>query len=133
MKKLYNKLLAVILIIAPLLLINQFASGQSSEQLCKDSYNRALGFYNKGQFARINNDLATCVSPFNIKGVLCKNEPCKSIIFKVYKLMISSYEKLKQSGLALKKKYELYTFYRNILTTQQIEATLASTKLEIIK
>jgi hypothetical protein len=134
MKKIYNKYPANILMIAMILFLNHFANGQNSLQACKDSYNRELGFYNKGQFERINNDLAGCINTFNSNKAYYRDDiNGRNIIFKVYKLMISSYVKLRQGSLVLRKKYELAAFYAPVLTKQQVETKLASTVLEAIK
>jgi hypothetical protein len=79
-------------------------------QVCKDSYNNALRFYNSGQYENINNYVNGCID--NIKNANNHNYYTNTtngqvILFKVYKICINSYRNLEQGNLAEQKLIEL--------------------------
>ena len=106
-----RKFFAGLLIAVFLMLTNLVTEAQG--QVCKDNFNYALGFYNRGQFENINTHLNACIE--NIKNInnhhyYKENPNGVAILFKVYKICINSYRNLDQGNLAEQKLIELISY-----------------------
>jgi len=101
------------LLIISLALTNLVTEAQAQGQICKDNFNYALGFYNRGQFENINTYVKGCIE--NIKNIdnhnyYKGNANGTIILFKVYKICINSYKNLEQGNLAEQKIVELISY-----------------------
>ncbi len=124
-----NKL---ILILSLSFLSMNVAFLSASGQACKDIYNNALGNYNRGQFENINNDLNGCIADFNNnRDAYLQNVQGRETnnVFKVYKLIITSYRNLDKENLATAKMNELITFFANKFSAADVQASLNDTQL----
>ncbi len=128
-----KKILVISLLAASLTLVNLVTQGQG--QNCKNSYNNTLGYFNKGQFEYVNSYLNECVESFKSKeyyDYFRNNENGINTVFKVYKLIITSYKKLEQESLAVRKMNELVVFFENKFSRDVVVAKLNSTLLTLI-
>ncbi|MDQ6761027.1 MAG: hypothetical protein M3015_00185 [Bacteroidota bacterium] len=124
-----NKLISILFFF--FLFIN-LAGMNANGQACKDIYNNALGNYNRGQFENINNELNGCIADFNSnREAYRQSQQGKDInaVFKVYKLIITSYRNLDKENLAVAKTNELIAFFANKLTAQDVQGRLNNTQL----
>ena len=108
-----RKFFTGLLLIVSLTLANLVTEAQAQGQICKDNFNNALGFYNRGQFENINSYVNGCIE--NIKNVdnhnFYKGTPNGiTLVFKVYKICINSYRNLDQGNLAEQKIVELVSY-----------------------
>lgn len=108
-----RKFFAGLLLVVFLALANLATEAQATGQICKDNFNYALGFYNRGQFENINTYVKGCVE--NIKNnnnhnYYKSNPNGLTIVFKVYKICINSYRNLDQGNLAEQKIVELVSY-----------------------
>lgn len=125
-----KKFLVISLLTASLTLFNLVTQGQG--QNCKNSYNNTLGYFNKGQFEYVNSYMNECVESFKSKeyyDYFRNNENGINTVFKVYKLIISSYRKLEQESLAVRKMNELVVFYENKFSREVVEKKLYEAQL----
>jgi len=121
-------------IIACFSLLSSIAEGQT----CKDSYNNALGYYQKGQFEYINDYLINCLNEFpGFKTDYLNNRNGKDLdlVFKVYKLIITSYKNIDRDNLASQKLHELVGYFHGNLnlTEEEVQKRLDNTSLDYIK
>ncbi|HEV8273769.1 MAG TPA: hypothetical protein VGQ04_20795 [Chitinophagaceae bacterium] len=118
------------LLIVSLTLTNLVTEAQAQGQICKDNFNHALGFYNRGQFENINTYVNGCIE--NIKNInnhkYYKETPNGiTMLFKVYKICINSYRNLEQGNLAEQKMVELVSYLN--WTRADVEKKLNETPL----
>jgi hypothetical protein len=103
---------------------------EAQTQVCKDNFNHALGFYNRGQFENINTYVKGCIETIrNIDNhTYYKSNPNGiTIVFKVYKICINSYRNLEQGNLAEQKLNELILYLN--WTREVVEKRLNETPL----
>ncbi|HEV8271255.1 MAG TPA: hypothetical protein VGQ04_08100 [Chitinophagaceae bacterium] len=127
-----RKFFTVSLLIAALTFANLVTAAQAQGQICKDNFNHALGFYNRGQFENVNTYVKDCID--NIKnsdnhGYYKGNG--QTIVLKVYKICISSFRNLEQGNLAEQKLTELMSYLN--LSREQAERRLNETPLTPIE
>jgi hypothetical protein len=129
-----RKFLTSSLLIVSLTLTNLVTEAQAQGQICKDNFNHALGFYNRGQFENINTYVNGCIENINNTNNhnYYKNNPTGTItLFKVYKICINSYKNLEQGNLADQKLNELILYLN--WTREVVERRLNETALTPIE
>ncbi len=122
----------VIIIVSLLFLFINLGAISATGQACRDVYNNALGNYNRGQFEKISNDLNGCIAEFNNNREAYRQSlqgKDMNTVFKVYKLIITSYRNLDKENLAVAKTNELVAFFANKLSPQDVQARLYNTQL----
>lgn len=67
---------------------------------CRDSYNYALGFYNRGNYDNINNYLKDCLAEMSTNRQNYQSGGAQLMLFKVYKICINSSRNLEHGSLA---------------------------------
>lgn len=103
-----------------LLLLLGSISLTSYSQNC-NNYNQALSNFKKGQYDNVPVILKECTDNFT------RPVENTAIVYKTYKLIITSYRNIDQDGLAQKKMEELYDLIGDKKTADRI---LANTKIE---
>jgi hypothetical protein len=126
-----KKFLTAIYLILSLVLISAGARGQN----CKDAFNNALNYYNKGQYENIYNYLTGCIDNINNTNAnyYRNNNEGNVIVFKVYKIIINSYRYLDRENFATKKMNELVLFFVNRFSREVVEEKLRNTPLTPIE
>ena len=130
-----RKSFATLLMIAALSLLVGIAKGQAPTP-CRDAYNNALNYYNRGRFERVSSSLNNCFRDFSNFSSAYKQSAAGrdiSTVYKVYKLIIASYRQLNQESLALRKTEELANFFSPRLSQQQVQSRLNSVTLTLIR
>ena len=102
---------------------------------CKDVYNRTLSYYNKGQFENIEDNLSNCINEFqNNKKKYTTPGQNVDLVFKVYKLIITSYKNIDKDNLADEKLDELQSFVHDIgYTKAEFMQRFDDTSLDFVK
>jgi len=126
-----RKLFAGLMLVISLLLANLVTKAQG--QICKDNFNHALGFYNRGQFENINTYVRGCIE--NIKNsdnhnYYKNNSNGLATLFKVYKICINAHRNLDQGYLAEQKIAELKSYLD--WSREAIDRRLNNTPLTVI-
>lgn len=101
---------------------------------CRDSFNYALLYYNKGQFEKINNYLADCMEEIEKDKARYKDEEnLRPLVFKVYKIIITSHRNLDEEKLAIQKKDDLIRLFYGKLDRKEVERLFDETELTEIR
>ncbi len=101
---------------------------------CKDSFNYALLYYNKGQFEKANNYLTDCVEEIERDRERYSDDySLRPLVFKVYKIIINSHRNLDDEKLAIQKKDDLVRLFSGKLDKKMVEKLLNETELSEIR
>lgn len=108
----------------------------SAQNSCVDTYARTYKNYRRGQFESTNNSLRDCVREFQQKKtdyLRNRNGKDSRLVFKVYKLIITSYEQINQQSAANATRRQLTEYFKTVFTPNQVNVKYNQTNLEPLR
>lgn len=118
------------IILTQVFIVLGILNGDAQNSSCNTEYRRVYNLYKKGQFETVTNSFKICMIEFTQNKQQYQRSPGMEVVFRVYKLIITSYHQIDQENQSRDKRMQLTQYFGGVLSPTEVDRQYADTSLE---